>query len=1006
MHCWRQVRHLRGYRTATTDRSKGEARDAGVVALSYEGGVCRTATWRMGRTVSAKETASGRLERSELVAPEVAAPLDEFLGPNAGYVVELLERYQTDPDGLDPVVREQIAHWQAAGGTCGGAYAAPSPPAFASSPNAVSLAARSAALAQAIRFYGHLGAHLDPLGTPPPGDPQLELATYNLTEGDLAALPAEVVGGPIGRSSHTALEAVRRLREVYCTAIGYEFGHVQDPEERAWLLQAVEDGRFRPPAEPIDERGLLDRLTEVSALERFLQRAYPGQTRFSIEGLGMFIPMLDEMIARVAATDTRSILLGMAHRGRLNVLAHVLGKPYARILAEFEGRVLTRPSAPSETTDEGWTGDVKYHAGGQRSYRSGTVAVRLAPNPSHLEAVDPVVLGMARAADEDRHCPGLPCQDEVASVAVLIHGDAAFAAQGVVAESLNLSRLAAYRTGGTIHLIENNQLGFTTAPSEGRSTLYASDLAKGFEIPIVHVNADDPTACVAAVRLAVAYRARFRKDVLLDVIGYRRWGHNEGDEPSFTQPLLYERIARQPTVRERYAADLERRGAIQPGEAQRLLEARLAELQRIREEVLAQATEAPATAEPPTDGRVDAPPRPRRSSIDELRTLHEALSTLPDGFRPNPKLARALQRRRASFERDDAPVDWGYAESLAFATILRDGTPIRLTGQDTVRGTFSQRHVSFYDARTGAPYTPLQALPGARASFEIANSPLSENAALGFEYGYSVQAGDALVLWEAQYGDFINGAQVVVDEFLASGEAKWGLVSGLVLLLPHAWEGQGPDHSGGRLERFLQLAAENNLLVTNCTTSAQYFHLLRRQAASLGHRPRPLVLMTPKSLLRHPLAASPVGDLAEGAFQPVLDDPRASGNPEAVRRLVLCSGHVWAEAEGGPDPARDPELALVRIEELYPFPESEVRDLLWRYRRAEEVVWLQEEPQNMGAWTYVEPHLHELLGTTHRLRYVGRPAMASPAEGWTRAHAAEQRRIVEAIREGAKSHVG
>ncbi|HEY3060293.1 MAG TPA: 2-oxoglutarate dehydrogenase E1 component [Chloroflexota bacterium] len=936
--------------------------------------------------------------------------LDEFYGPNAGYAAELIEREQTQALTVAVPVAAGVE-----------------------TPAQLSAAAAAAALAQGIRLFGHRGAQLDPLGSEPPGDPQLDYGAHGLDEAALASLPAPVVGGPIARAEgvHTAADAIRRLEGIYCGTSGYEFAHVGDPAERVWLLDAVERERFRPPRDPVDERELLDRLTEVSAFERFLHRAYPGQTRFSVEGLGMLIPMLDELVADAAHFGTRTMLLGMAHRGRLNVLAHVLGKPYARILAEFEGREPTRRGAPSESTDEGWTGDVKYHAGARRAYQaesSGAVSVVMAPNPSHLEFIDPVVEGMARAADEDRHTPGPPRQDEAASLCVLIHGDASFPGQGVVAETLNISRLAGYRTGGTLHIIANNQLGFTTEPRDDRSTLYASDLAKGFEIPIVHINADDPIACLAATRLAMAYRAEFGKDFLIDLIGYRRWGHNEGDDPSFTQPRMYAAIGTQRTVREKFAADLVARGVVGEGEPDAFLKAGLDEFQRIRDEVRqrpnGQATgvilspsaslrtssaEDPLPASAPVDKRilrVAGSPQDdkRRPDWSTLKDINTALLTFPDGFTVHPKLDRALQRRRVAFDRPDAPIDWAHAETLALATLVRDGVPVRLTGQDALRGTFSQRHLSFFDVHTGKQFTPLAALNEARASFEAHNSPLSETAALGFEYGYSVQAPEVLVLWEAQYGDFINGAQVIVDEFVVSGQAKWGLVSGLVLLLPHAWEGQGPDHSGGRLERFLEMAAEDNIRVVNCTTSAQYFWLLRRQAASLGRDARPLIVMTPKSLLRHPLAASRAADLVDGPFQPLLDDDAAREHPNRVERVVLCSGHVWAELAGDERRVANDRLAVLRLEELYPLPADELTAALERYHNVHEVIWLQEEPRTMGAWPFLAPRLAALVGERAKLRYVGRPERASPAEGWAEAHAAEQRRIISEILEGVPVH--
>jgi 2-oxoglutarate dehydrogenase E1 component len=907
--------------------------------------------------------------------------LEDFYGPNAGYALEILDR-----DGA----QAKAATNQLVDETTTELKASPD----------VSAAAAAAALAQSIRLFGHRGAHLDPLGSEPPGDPHLDYGAHGLTEEDLARLPASVVGGAVSRAGFAnALEAIRRLEQIYCGTTGYEIAHVEDPDERAWLLQAIEEEQFRPPKDPVDERELLDRLTEVSAFERFLHRAYPGQTRFSVEGLGMLIPMLDELVADAAAQGSRTILLGMAHRGRLNVLAHVLGKPYDRILAEFEGRAPARHSAPSESTDEGWAGDVKYHAGARRVVsRNGTqnarasesVTVIMAPNPSHLEFVNPVVEGMARAAND---------QSAETSVAVLIHGDASFPGQGVVAETLNLARLRGYAIGGTLHIIANNQLGFTTEPRESRSTLYASDLAKGFEMPIVHVNADDPIACLAAIRMATAYRARFGQDFLVDLIGYRRWGHNEGDDPSFTQPRTYAAIERQPTVREQFAADLVRKGVVRQGDPDAFLKAGLDEFQHIRERVRSSpATDADTSPAPTLDMR-----RPRTLAAptwDQLKGLNTKLLTFPPDFNVHPKLDRALQRRRVAFDRPDAPIDWGHAEALAFGSLVAEGVPIRLTGQDTVRGTFSQRHLTFYDARTGQAFTPLQQV--GPAQFDVYNSPLSENATLGFEYGYSIHSPETLVLWEGQYGDFINGAQVIVDEFVVSGQAKWGLVSGLVLLLPHAWEGQGPDHSGARLERFLEQAAEDNIRVANCTTAAQYYFLLRRQAAMLGAAPRPLVVLTPKSLLRHPLAAAKASDLAEGRFEPVLDDSLASKHPNRVRRLVLCSGHIWAEIEADKRRAHADDVAIVRIEELYPFPRQALEDVLDKYSGASEVIWLQEEPQNMGAWLFVERQLRGM----RELRYVGRPEQASPAEGRAEAHTDEQRRIISEILEGVPAHAG
>ncbi|HZS02219.1 MAG TPA: 2-oxoglutarate dehydrogenase E1 component [Chloroflexota bacterium] len=949
----------------------------------------------------------------------------EFAGPNAAYLLDLYERYAADPTAVDAATRALFERrgpppLGAPGAPGATAPAAPAAPALSGQLVAGGDNARRAAaavsLAQAIAAFGYRAAQLDPLGSPPPGDPELLPETHGLSEADLAALPAAIIGGPAAEGAATALDAIRRLRAIYAGTTGYEFEHVSDAEERVWLRNAVESGRFAPPHDPIDERRLLERLTEVGALERFLQRALPGQTRFSLEGLGMLVPMLDEIVGAAAEAGTRAVLLGMAHRGRLNVLAHVLGKPYDQMLAEFMGQLHRANVAPSDQGGESWTGDVQYHLGARRAYPGGAaveLTVCLAPNPSHLEFVDPVVEGMTRASDERRDAPGPARQDELASLAVLIHGDASFPGQGVVAETLNLSRLPGYRTGGTLHIIANNQLGFTTPPAEGRSTAYASDLAKGFEVPVIHVNADDPVACVAATRLAHAYRERFRKDVLIDLIGYRRWGHNEGDEPAFTQPRLYARIAQHPTVRERWAAELVRRGLVTAAEVDAMLQAQIERLHAIRRALPAAPPDALAAASTGREGGGASGGLGHQGAAvgvetavpaAELVALNEQLLAWPPGFHLHPKLERPFSRRRAALAsldgHDEPRVDWAHAEALAFASILADGTPIRLTGQDVARGTFSQRHLVLHDVETGAPFIPLQALPAARASFEVWNSPLSEQAALGFEFGYSVQAPEALVLWEAQYGDFVNGAQVIVDQFIVSAQSKWGQRPSLVLLLPHGYEGQGPEHSSARPERFLQLAAEDNLRIANCTTAAQYFHLLRRQARLLAADPRPLVVFTPKSLLRHPLAAAPLVALATGRFQPVLDDPLARQGPAAVRRLVLCSGKVYVDLvasgqQAGPAGAA-PAVAVARVEELYPFPQQELADLVAAYPRLEEVVWLQEEPRNMGAWLYMAPRLRDLLGGRLPLVYVGRARRASPAEGIREWHVQAQARLVEA----------
>ena len=912
----------------------------------------------------------------------------EFHGPNAGYVLELYERYRRDPDSVDPATREALARLAPPAEESGPPAAGPAP--------APAKIAGTVNLAQAIRGYGHLAARLDPLNRPPHGDPSLEPAAHGLSEEDLRGLPASLVGCPSTDVCASAWEAVRALLGIYAGTTGYRFRHIWDAKEREWLREAVESGRYRPPGDPVNPPALLERLTQVEVFERFLHRAFPGKTRFSLEGLDMLVPLLDELIGEAAEAGIGSIILGMAHRGRLNLLAHVLNRPARQILAEFKDPARDQDLARRESMT--WMGDVTYHRGARRALEGGEavhLVVAMPPNPSHLEFVNPVVEGMARAAGARVNHPGVPRFDHAVSLPILIHGDAAFPGQGIVAETLNLSRLCGYYTGGTIHIIADNQLGYTTEPYDARSTLYASDLAKGFEIPIVQVNADDPEACIQAARLAHAYRHRFHKDFLIDLVGYRRHGHSEGDEPAFTQPALYERIQAHPTVRERWAATLVERGVIPP-EAPPALEARY----------VAALEEAVASLDPATDleePRPAAPPpgaaKRVRTAVpaERLRELGEGLRRLPEGFTVHPKLARLLQRRREALgEADAPPLDWAAAEELAWASILADGISIRLTGQDTERGTFGQRHAVLHDVTNGKTHTPLQALPQGRAAFAVFNSPLSEAAALAFEYGYSVQAPERLVIWEAQYGDFANGAQVVIDQFLVSARAKWGQTPSLVLLLPHGHEGSGPDHSSARPERFLQLCAEMNLRLVNCTTAAQYFHLLRRQAALLASDPLPLVVLTPKSLLRHPRAASPLRDLAEGRWRPVLDDPEPGARRERAETLLLCSGKVAVDLLESPQRVERATVAVARLEQVAPFPAEEVQACVDAYPRLRRLVWVQEEPENMGAWTWLQPQLARLCQGGVTLQVVARPASSSPAEGSASRHTATQQALVAA----------
>ncbi|HET9498219.1 MAG TPA: multifunctional oxoglutarate decarboxylase/oxoglutarate dehydrogenase thiamine pyrophosphate-binding subunit/dihydrolipoyllysine-residue succinyltransferase subunit [Candidatus Limnocylindria bacterium] len=849
--------------------------------------------------------------------------------------------------------------------------------------------ASAMALIDAHRLYGHLAAHLDPLGTDPLGDPALDPAFHGLDPAAAGRIRADLLNVHVG--GETLAEVLESLRRTYSGTIAYEVEHIANHAERTWLREAIESGRYRSRLKRKERKRLLARLTAVEGLEHFLHKAYLGQKRFSIEGLDTMVPMLDLVLELAAEQGTRRAVIGMAHRGRLNVLTHIVGLPLQSVLAEFEaGRGAQRAKSEGREID-----DVKYHlgAGGTHETRHGTVDVNLMPNPSHLEAVGPVVEGRARGEQADHRGPVVRL-DNSRTVPLLIHGDAAFAAQGVVAETFNLSRLVGYANGGTVHLIANNQIGFTTAVGEARSTTWASDLAKGFDVPIIHVNADDPEACLDAVRLAMAYRAEFNADVVIDLVGYRRYGHNEADEPSYTQPGMYERIGRQPSVRTQYAERLVAARVLSAKQA-----AAMADDVR-RELVAAQAAVRKAHAEPPLDRGEDAltiehPAEPTTAvGMDALLALNADVHSTPREFTVHPKLVRQIGRRRDALGSDDPGIEWGHAEALAFATLLRDGVPIRLSGQDTVRGTFGQRHAVLVDAANDTTWSPMQHLAEARASFEVLNSPLSEYACLAFEYGYAVTVPEALVLWEAQYGDFVNGAEIVVDQFIIAGLAKWRQTSRLTLLLPHGYEGQGPEHSSARLERFLALGAEGNIRVAYPTTAAQYFHLLRRQG--LHEELRPLVVMTPKSLLRLPEAASRPSELASGGWAPVVDDPerQTDAAAAAVRRVILCSGKIYYDLLLSEARTTAADVALIRVEQLYPFPSETLAGVLARYSRVRQVSWVQEEPRNMGARKFVLPKIRSIVAAKIPLGDVSRPERSRPAEGYPAAHAAEQARIV------------
>ncbi|MBA2530313.1 MAG: multifunctional oxoglutarate decarboxylase/oxoglutarate dehydrogenase thiamine pyrophosphate-binding subunit/dihydrolipoyllysine-residue succinyltransferase subunit, partial [Euzebyales bacterium] len=839
-------------------------------------------------------------------------------------------------------------------------------------------------LVNAYRVRGHLIAALNPLAhTFQRVHAELDPATYGLTIWDLDREFA--TGGLAGREWMKLGDILGVLRDAYCRTVGVEYMHIQKREQKHWIQDHVEGVDSSLPVS--DHKHILSQLNAAEAFERFLHTKYIGHKRFSLEGAEAAIPMLDGALNDAVDAGVTEAVIGMAHRGRLNVLANILSKGYDKIFREFEGDI--------DPDSVQGSGDVKYHLGAKGVHRTPDgreIPLTLSANPSHLEAVDPVVEGMARAKldvlegnNVDRDAPVLP---------ILVHGDAAFAGQGVVAETLALSQLRGYRTGGTLHLVINNQVGFTTGPQQARSSTYATDVAKMVQAPIFHVNGDDPEACVRVMRLALAFRQRFAKDVVVDMLCYRRWGHNEGDDPSYTQPLMYASIEHRRNVRKLYTEELVNRGTLTVEEAEQALD----DFRSRLESALAQTRES----KPPSAIEAARPPQPVgvlppvRTGVDRevLARIVTAITSAPEGFTIHPKLMRQLEKRRGQLDADT--VDWAMGEALAFGSLLLEGVAVRLAGQDSRRGTFSQRHSVLVDYTDGSEWTPLDNLDAGQARFNVYDSPLSEFAAMGFEYGYSVSRKDALVLWEAQFGDFFNGAQVIIDQFLVAAEDKWGQTSGLVLLLPHGYEGQGPEHSSARKERFLTLAAEDNIQVAEPTTAAQYFHLLRRQM----HRDvrKPLVVLTPKGLLRAKPAASPAAAFTSGSFREVL--PIAAGpDREAVKRVLLCSGRVAFDLVKAREEA-DAPAAVVRVEQLYPWPDEQIREALDAYPNADQVTWVQDEPENMGAWPFAHGRLHRLLRDHYKLSHAARAESASPATGSAKIHEQEQAELMQVALEG------
>jgi 2-oxoglutarate dehydrogenase E1 component len=862
--------------------------------------------------------------------------------------------------------------------------------------------AKEASVIQLINSYrvrGHLIANVNPLGSEPGYHPELDPASYGLTIWDLdRPFLAGAVKAPSGAIAsymqpyETLREILDRLRSTYCASIGAEYMHIQDPEQKQWLQDRMEATMNLWPLEESTRHRILNRLITAEEFEHFLQNRFVGQKRFGLEGLESTIVVLDELLDRAANQNVHETVIGMAHRGRLNVLANIVGKSMVQVFSEFEGE-------PDPESVQG-SGDVKYHLGASGIHRSTMgkeILVSVAFNPSHLEAVDPVVEGLVRPK-QDR----LGDTERARVIPILIHGDAAFAGQGVVAEVLQLSQLEGYKTGGTIHVVTNNQIGFTTNPLEGRTSIYCTDVARSVQAPIFHVNADDPEACLRAAQLAYDYRQEFKRDVVIDIVGYRRQGHNEADDPSYTQPVMYRKIKATPTAATQYSERLVREKLIAKDHADNLRNQVTARLNEVYDQAKKNREQYTIEefAELPAE-QLNQPIPSTAADYNMLAKVIEKCTNLPEGFNLHPKLKSLIDKRRDAL--NGGPIDWGFAETLAFGSLVLEGTPVRLSGEDVSRGTFTQRHLEFSDYETGEGYIPVKHLDPHQAKFEVIDSLLSEFAVMGFEFGYSVADPLTLVLWEAQFGDFVNGAQITIDQFIVSAESKWNQPSGLVLLLPHGFEGQGPEHSSARIERFLQLCAENNIQVCNCTTPAQYFHLLRRQMHG-GHDRRgirkPLIVFTPKFLLRYAKAASRLQELTSGAFQEVIGDSQIVG--QQVKRILLCSGKVYYDLINKREELGRNDVAIVRLEQLYPFPLQRLTDILRRYPDNTELFWVQEEPENMGPWGFVEEQMQSIINPTgnggplkRQLRYVGRPTAASPAAGAHKVHSDQQVALVE-----------
>ncbi len=924
----------------------------------------------------------------------VGSPWSAFSGPNLGYVMEQYDLYLQSPEEVDP---ELIALFQQFGAPIVEEEGYVATEGVSAQPGNMTKVFAAVQLADAIRSYGHLAADLYPLKDRKLDTTKIDLNYYGLTDADLSAMPASLFFTITPVNVSNGKQAIEFLRSIYTDKIGFEYSHVDDKNERDWIQSKIESGSLKQNLTTEEKKAILERLTRIEDFEKFIHKTFVGQKRFSIEGLDTLVILFDELVKLADEEKMNQLQIGMAHRGRLNVLTHVVNKPYDMMFADFAHvpNDYFLPEDGSLEITKGWTGDVKYHMGATHTKKSG-LKVKLAYNPSHLEVVSPVVTGSTRAAQEDTSKPGYPTYDPKKALAVLVHGDAAFAGEGIVQETFNYANTKGFSTGGSVHIISNNMIGFTTEHYDSRSTRYSSDVAKGYGIPVVHVNADDPEAVTNVARFAFEYRQIFGKDILIDLIGYRRFGHNETDDPTVTNPLTYLIVSKHPTVRALYGEKLTNEGIVTAEDVAKLDQEIYGVMQASYDHVKQVGEEKGhhLDIEMPDAVKNSIPAFNTSVPKEDLLQINNELLGWPENFEPQSKLAKILNKRVEAVE--TGKIDWGHAETLAFAATLRDGNPIRITGQDAERGTFSQRHLVLHDKNSGAEFVPLHNISGSKATFAVHNSPLTETAIVGFEYGYNLEHNKSLTLWEGQFGDFANMAQVMFDNFISAARSKWGQKTGLVILLPTGMEGQGPEHSSARIERYLQSSAENNWIVANCSNAGNYFHLLRRQAKMLETDAiRPLVVGTPKSLLRHPLAAASIEDLSEGAFQEVIEQPGLGKNAKKVERILIGSGRVTIDlAEHVKDGEGFENTHILRVEQLYPFPSEKLSEIISRYPNAKEIRWVQEEPKNQGPWKYALEYLLD-LAEGKKVKYVGRPEMSSTSEGDADSHKIAQAKVIE-----------